>query len=133
MDSTQARAILLVDDEPLILTTLRIHLRHMLGGDAIVFCATSGAEAMELVQDHLLQGGDFALVIVDYQMHPMRGNELLEHLHERIPGARRVLLTGQADLEVVVDSMSRIDLFRYMTKPWDPDDLERTIREAMAG
>jgi DNA-binding NtrC family response regulator len=42
------------------------------------------------------------------------------------------MLTGQADMNAVVESIRRIQLFRYMIKPWDPADLERTVREAMA-
>lgn len=132
MTNAEPQAILLVDDEPLILTTLRIHLRHVLGADVCLLCASSGAEAIEVVDEHIAQGGEIALMIVDYQMHPMTGSELLEVLNERFPDARKVMLTGQADLDAVVESIRRIQLFRYMSKPWDPADLERTVREAMA-
>lgn len=132
MTNEPAQAILLVDDEPLILSTLRIHLRHVLGAEVSLLCASSGAEAIELVDEHLAHGGEIALTIVDYQMHPMKGDELLELLNERLPDARKVMLTGQADMNAVVESIRRIQLFRYMIKPWDPADLERTVREAMA-
>ena len=132
MTNAQPQAILLVDDEPLILTTLRIHLRHLLGPDVCLLCASSGAEAIEVVDEHIAQGGEIALMIVDYQMHPMTGSELLELLNERLPDARKVMLTGQADLDAVVESIRRVQLFRYMSKPWDPADLERTVHEAMA-
>jgi CheY-like chemotaxis protein len=72
MTNEPAQAILLVDDEPLILTTLRIHLRHVLGAEVSLLCASSGAEAIELVDEHLAHGGEIALTIVDYQMHPMK-------------------------------------------------------------
>ncbi len=124
-------AVLLVDDEPLVVTTLRIHLRRILGKDWTVLCAYSGSEALAATDEHLAGGGTIPLAIVDYQMHPMKGNELLVHLNDRLPDCRKVLLTGQADLEAVAEAIDKVRLFRYMQKPWIPEDLELTVRAAL--
>jgi CheY-like chemotaxis protein len=124
-------AVLIVDDEPVVVVTLRVHLRRILGPEWTVLVAHSGAEALQLVDAHLGSGGTVPLVLVDYQMHPMRGDALLRHLQERLPDSKKIMISGQADMEAVADVISQVKLFRYMAKPWDPEDLERTVQKAI--
>jgi DNA-binding NtrC family response regulator len=83
------------------------------------------------VDSYVGGGGSIPLVLVDYQMHPMKGDALLRHLQERLPDSNKIMISGQADLEAVADIISQVKLFRYMSKPWDPQDLERTVQRAI--
>jgi DNA-binding NtrC family response regulator len=127
----QLPAVLIVDDEPIVVVTLRVHLRRILGQEWNVLVAHSGSEALQLVDSYLGGGGTIPLVLVDYQMHPMKGDILLRHLQERLPDSNKIMISGQADLEAVADIISQVKLFRYMSKPWDPQDLERTVQRAI--
>jgi DNA-binding NtrC family response regulator len=124
-------AILVVDDDVLIASTLRLQLRRVLPSGWEVITALSGPEALDHAQDHVEQGGRIPLALVDYQMYPMKGSDLLVALVERYPGLRTIMLTGQADMEAVNMLINKVHLYRYMQKPWDPHDLERTVLEAI--
>lgn len=131
MSSHQTPYILLVDDEQLILDTLRIHLRTFVTDGLQILTASSGEEALAIVREELELGYYPALAIVDYMMHPMRGSEVLVELEAIAPRAKKILLTGQADLEAVRDIISQVKLYRYMEKPWQPMDMELTVATAL--
>lgn len=129
--STNERYILLVDDEAIILNVLSHHIQRFIPDTYQVLTAMSGAEAIELVEKIKGEGGYIGCVVTDYLMHPMRGSELLIHLESLIPNAKKIMLTGQADLQAVAEILTKIHLFRYIAKPWEPKDLELTISEAL--
>jgi DNA-binding NtrC family response regulator len=124
-------AVLVVDDDVLIANTLRLQLRRVLPPGWEVITALSGPEALDHAQEHVAQGGRIPLALVDYQMYPMKGSDLLLVLVERYPGLRTIMLTGQADMEAVNMVINKVHLYRYIQKPWDPQDLERTVLEAI--
>lgn len=128
---SQPKYILLVDDEAIILNVLSHHIQRFVPETYEVISAMSGEEALELVKSIKASGGHIGCVVSDYLMHPMRGSELLVALDEIIPSAKKIMLTGQADLQAVADILTKIHLFRYIAKPWEPKDLELTIREAI--
>jgi DNA-binding NtrC family response regulator len=121
-------AVLVVDDDVLVANTLRLQLRRVLPPGWEVITALSGPEALDHAQEHVEQGGSIPLALVDY---PMKGSELLLELVERYPRLRTIMLTGQADMEAVNMVINKVHLYRYMQKPWDPHDLERTVLEAI--
>lgn len=123
--------VLLVDDEPLILDTLRLHLKQVLPPGWQIMAAQSGEEALAIVREELELGYYPALAIVDYMMHPMRGSEVLMELEALVPHTKKILLTGQADMDAVRDIVSHVKLYRYMEKPWQPMDMELTVGTAI--
>jgi CheY-like chemotaxis protein len=123
--------ILVVDDEPMIVDTLRMELHGTMDRDIQVLAANSGEEALTIIREEMAQGSYPAVAVVDYLMYPMRGSELLEHIEALTPATRKIMLTGQADLEAVKKVMSSVRLYRYMEKPWRSMDMELTIREAL--
>ena len=129
----QQPALLVVDDDLLVVSTLKMHLRRILPQEWLLITALSGPEALGLVEEHVKDGGAVHVALVDYQMFPMRGTELLMKLNERYPSMRTIMLTGQADMEAVNLVIDKVKLFRYMQKPWDPRDLERTVLESITG
>jgi response regulator RpfG family c-di-GMP phosphodiesterase len=116
-------SVLLVDDEPEILFSLKGLLRREFN----LFTAESGKEALQILQDHPIH-----VVMTDQRMPEMTGVELMGRVRNEHPDAIRIVFTGYADIKAVIEAINNGGLFRYITKPWDPDDLIATLREAAA-
>lgn len=93
-----------------------------------VLKATSGKEALTVLDQH---PGPVALIITDQRMPEMTGAEFLERTLESHPETVRILLTGYTDLESVIMAVNKGQIFRYLTKPWDPVDLNNTVEHAV--
>ena len=98
--------IVCVDDEASVLSAVRTQLRDHLGSAYDIETATSGPEALELVDELLEDGIVVPVVISDEIMPEMRGHRLLAMLHQSLPDARKILMTGQAGLEAVVAAVN---------------------------
>ncbi|MDX2064006.1 MAG: response regulator [Bacteroidia bacterium] len=125
------RLILCVDDERLVLTSLREELLHNLGPGFVIEMAQSGEEALELLEDYTRRSFEVPLVISDQIMPGMKGDELLIEVHRRYPHTRTLMLTGQADQQAVINAVNHAALYRYIAKPWDATDLSLTVRGAL--
>ena len=90
-----------------------------------VLKATSGHEALEI-----LKREPAAIIISDQRMPHMSGVQFLSESREIVPDAIRILLTGYTDIESVIDAVNTGEVYRYMTKPWDPVDLVNTVQKA---
>jgi len=115
--------ILIVDDEQNVLNALRRELH----GTYQVETFDKPEEALAHCRDN-----PFDLVIADYQMPGMDGIEFLKRFGELQPDAVRLLLSGQADFDAVVDSVNEAHVFRFVAKPWDDAELAATLAQAMA-
>jgi DNA-binding NtrC family response regulator len=113
--------ILVVDDEPEILFSLRALLRR----EFEVYTAGSGAEALDVLQQHPVH-----VVMTDQRMPHMTGVELLGRLQGEHPHAVRIVFTGYADIKAVIDAINQGQIFRYLTKPWDIEELLSVLRQA---
>jgi DNA-binding NtrC family response regulator len=116
-------AILLVDDEPEILFSLKGLLRR----EFDLYTAESGQQALEILRQHRIH-----VIMTDQRMPEMTGVELMGHVKTEYPDAVRMIFTGYADIKAVVEAINTGGLFRYVTKPWDPDELIDLLREAAA-
>jgi two-component system, sensor histidine kinase and response regulator len=123
--------ILCVDDEPNVLSSLKIDLRRSLGPSYLVETAESGQETLSLLTELLEEGYEIAVVIVDYIMPGMKGDELLQHVHAKVPNAINIMLSGQADIDAVARSIEHAKLYRFMAKPWRSEDLTLTTQKAL--
>ncbi len=124
MSDTPA-SILVVDDEPSILSALRRLFRPQ---GWRVLQASGGGEALALLAT---EGPSVDLVISDMRMPEMDGASLLEQVRLRWPGSQRVLLTGYADIGSTVAAVNRGEIHRYIAKPWDDHDLLLVVREVL--
>ena len=123
-DTTQTAAtLLLVDDEPGILSSLRRLLRP--SGYAI-HTAESGKAGLEILERESID-----LVISDMRMPEMDGAHFLEQVRIRWPATMRLLLTGYADVSSTIDAINRGEIYRYIAKPWDDADLTLIVRDAL--
>ena len=113
--------ILLVDDEPEILFSLRGLLRR----EFDLHTANSGAEALQVLHAHPVQ-----VIMTDQRMPEMTGVEFLRRARGECPEAIRIVFTGYADIKAVIDAINQGQIYRYLTKPWDPDELVAVLRQA---
>jgi diguanylate cyclase (GGDEF)-like protein len=124
-------AIICVDDERSVLLSLRDQLHRVVSTDYAIELAESGEEALsllaELTQDHI----EVPLIICDQTMPGISGVDLLSQIHRHYPKTLKILLTGLASLNAVIQAVNHANLYRYMTKPWDETDLGLTVREAL--
>ena len=114
--------ILAVDDEEAILESLELTL----GGEYRFFAATSAEAGLAI-----LDREDIALVISDQVMPGMSGVEFLEHVIERNPRAIRMMLTGYADMPALIRAINEGHIYRYIPKPWEPDDLRIAVKRGL--
>lgn len=117
------RSILLVDDDVNVLEGYKRHLHNEY--DVITF--TSAQDALQYIQSN----SSIALVISDYRMPDMNGVIFLEKVKELSPDSVRVMLSGQADLQAVIDVINKGNIFRFLTKPCQPDDLKKAINDCI--
>ena len=115
--------ILIVDDEPVNLRTLS----RLLRANYDVVTAESGDEALKLLQQH-----NVALLISDQRMPGMTGIELMKSTVALRPQMVKILLTGYTDVDALIESINCGLVYRYLTKPWNNDDLKLTIVRALA-
>jgi serine/threonine-protein kinase len=115
--------LLFVDDEERILNALRSVFRNQYN----VFTASSGPEAMEFLKRFRPH-----VVISDQRMPEMTGVEFLRQVKEFAPQTVRILLTGYSDLASIVGSINDGEVFRFISKPWDNAEIQKTIGEAAA-
>jgi serine phosphatase RsbU (regulator of sigma subunit)/FixJ family two-component response regulator len=123
--------IICVDDERLVLDALQAQLISNFGDEYNYEIADNGDEAIEIIKEIREGGGEIGLIVSDQLMPGMKGNELLKWVHEYSPNTKKILLTGQASMESVVDALNEADLYRYISKPWDTMDLVMSIRSAL--
>jgi PAS domain S-box-containing protein len=124
--------IICVDDEPIVLESLRIVLKQVLGSHCLIETAAGGQEALELMDELHKRGYEVALVLADYIMPGLKGDELLKQVHLRSPKTLTVMLSGQADLGGVSNAIRDAKLYRYIAKPWQFQDISLTVTEAIA-
>lgn len=115
--------ILCVDDEPNILSSLR-RLFRAKGFQILV--ADGGAAGLAILEAEVVD-----LVISDMRMPGMDGAQFLEQVRQRWPDTVRLLLTGHSDVTSTIDAINRGEIYRYITKPWDDNDIVLIVRQAL--
>jgi response regulator RpfG family c-di-GMP phosphodiesterase len=114
--------ILVVDDEPDVVKTVQELFRY----DYRVLGANSGEEGLALLRRERVH-----VLMTDQRMPGMTGVELLRRAREASPDTVRILVTGYADVRDVIDAINLGNVYHYLTKPWDPEVLEATLRDAV--
>lgn len=122
--------ILCVDDDTTVLVALRTLLTHVFGSSHLVEIAEGGAEALEILDDLKQQGQHLSVVISDFIMPGMRGDEFLIELHQRSPKTITIMLTGQSDFEGVKKAINQANLYRFLEKPFHHEDIILTVKSA---
>lgn len=113
--------LLLVDDEPRVTSSLHAIFRR----EYDVYIAHGGAQALELLKTTQID-----VVVSDQRMPGMLGNELLAKISKQYPNTMRILLTGFMDKQAIVDSINEGEIYRFINKPWNNDEMRGLVAEA---
>lgn len=115
--------VIFIDDEPHILKAFVRLFRK----DAIDIITTSSPE--EVCQ--LVQTESFALIVSDQRMPELEGTKLLERVRDLSPATIRIILTGYADKDAAIEAINQGSVYRFLTKPWDDDELRNEVKRAI--
>ncbi|MCX6153130.1 MAG: response regulator [Candidatus Kapabacteria bacterium] len=125
------KIIFCIDDEKIVLDSLKSDIKEFLGNDYIIEITESGAEALEIFHSLLERNYEIPLVICDYLMPVMKGDDVLREIKLISPGSYCIMLTGMATLAGVINAINKAGLYRFIGKPWESGDLNLTINEAL--
>ncbi len=125
------KAILCVDDEKTVLDSLKEQLKSRFGRQYVYELAENGEDALEIIQELMDEDVEIIIIVSDWLMPGMRGDEFLIEVHKRFPSIVKVMLTGQADDEAIERARDEANLHRCLAKPWSETELFETIESAM--
>lgn len=123
--------ILCVDDENFILMSLKTQIKKALNLLCNVETAESGNEALEIVKELYDDGIDVVIVISDWLMPGMKGDEFLVRLHQSHPNIIKVMLSGQTDQDAIERAKDEADLFQFIYKPWESRELINMLKSIL--
>ncbi|UKN02064.1 response regulator [Paracrocinitomix mangrovi] len=126
------KTILCLDDERTILTSLKGQLKRNFGSEYGYEFAESPDEALDLIEELVDEDIEILLIVSDWLMPEMKGDEFLIKVHEKFPKIVKVMLTGQADNEAVARAEKEANLYKCLQKPWTEEELITTIRDGIS-
>jgi len=119
----QKKAILCVDDEKVILVSLKSQLKKMFGSEYRYEFAEDATEAFDIIEELVADQIHIVIIVSDWLMPGMKGDEFLIKIHEDYPGVITILLTGQADESAIQRTIEKAQLHCYLQKPWNEEEL----------
>ncbi len=122
MANVNKHCLLVVDDEPDLVQSVKDLLRF----DYRVLIATRAAEGLQIMKREKVH-----VVMSDQRMPEMTGVEFLKNLRDTHPETVRLLFTAYADLSAVTDAINQGNVYRYISKPWEPNELKTVLRQAV--
>jgi CheY-like chemotaxis protein len=125
------KAILCVDDEKLVLDSLKAQIKKHFGNRYLYEFAESAAEAWEVIEELYDDGIEILVIVSDWLMPRIKGDELLIEIHGKYPSIVTVLLTGHADPESIARCREQANLHRCLVKPWTEQELIETIESGL--
>ncbi len=125
------KAIRCVDDEKTVLTSLRKQLIKRFGSRYHYEIAENAEEAWEVIEDLYEDGIEILVIVADWLMPGVKGDEFLIQVNRRFPRIVKVMLTGQADEEAVERARKYAGLHRCLYKPWSEEDLVEAIKAGL--
>ncbi len=124
--------ILCVDDEKIILDSLKAQLKEKFAHEYLYEVAESADDAMEVVDELHEDGYDILVVVSDWLLPGIKGDEFLINLHKKYPKIIKLMLTGQADEEAIERARKHANLHQCIHKPWTEEELVEAIKTGMA-
>lgn len=124
-------AILCVDDEVVILDSLKEQLKRMYGDRFIYEVAESADEAWEVIEELQADNINIIVIVSDWLMPGTKGDEFLIQIHRRFPHLKTIMLTGQADEAAIERAKREANLHACMYKPWTENELGEIISSAL--
>jgi putative nucleotidyltransferase with HDIG domain len=125
LSQNEKQTVLIVDDEENNLQLLKRTFR----GQYNLLVAHNGLEALDVVKE---QGNNIALIVSDQKMPQMEGTEFLKKVRETNPQIIKILLTGHVDTDILVSAINDCDLFQYILKPFEPEELKIAVQNGVS-
>ena len=125
-------AIICVDDEVVILDSLKEQLKRKFGARFIYEVAESAEEAWEIIEELQEDGIKIIAIVSDWLMPGIKGDEFLIQIHHTFPKVTKVMLTGQADEEAIARARQEANLHACLYKPWTEEELTEVINTAVS-
>lgn len=126
------KVILCIDDEKIILDSLKMQLRRELGSKYGLEFAENAEEGLDLMEELSDSGTKIIVIVTDWLMPGMKGDEFLIEVHKRFPGIVKIMLSGFVDEESIQRAYDEeADLFKCLRKPWDREELLQTIQQGL--
>ncbi len=125
------KAIVCVDDERIILDALKTQLKKRYGDNYIYEFAESGEEGLEILDDLLDDEIETIVIISDWLMPNMKGDEFLIKVHDKYPNIIKIILSGQADEKAIEKAKKQASLSKFIHKPWENKQLFDAIESNM--
>ena len=122
------KVILCVDDEAIILLSIKSFIINHFGGLYLCETAMNGKEALEIIDELTEENRELFLVITDWVMPVMNGEELIEELSIKYPEVHKIIVTGQMDNSTYHSFSDRDDIAAVLMKPWQSENLLDIIR-----
>ena len=123
--------ILCVDDERVILDSLKTQLKAAFGNVYLYEVAENAEEALELIEELNQDDINIILIVSDWLMPGMKGDEFLIQVHQFFPKIVKIMLTGQADYHAIERVSKTANLYRCLSKPWSENELIETLQAAL--
>ncbi len=120
-------AILCVDDEKIVLDSLKSQLMEGLGSQFLLEFVEDAYEGLEVIDELVVDGIDVVVIISDWMMPGMNGDEFFIAIHQKYPDIVKIMLTGQASLQAIKNATDNANLYKCLEKPWNKDVLINTI------
>ena len=125
------KLILCLDDEKIILDSLKMQLKSALPDNYIYEFSQDGEDGLEIIDEYCKDGVDVVVIVSDWLMPGMRGDEFLIKVHQKYPKVVKVMLTGQADDAAIERAVKEANLYKLLRKPWEKSDLIQTIQDGL--
>lgn len=131
MDSQMKNAIVFVDDEIMVLQVLRAQAKKWFGDEFDYEIAQSAGEAWEVIDDLAENNIEILIIVSDWLMPDVRGDEFLIQVHKKYPNIVTMMLTGQADKDSIEAAQEQANLHKCLLKPWTEKDLIDSIKSGL--
>ena len=125
------KTILCVDDEKIVLDSLKAQLKRQFKEGFNYEIALDAEEAMEVIEELNEEGSVVIVIVSDYLMPGIKGDELLVRIHNKYPNIIKIMLTGQADQAAIDNAFKNANLYNYINKPWKEEELFQILSLAI--
>ncbi|NJO16199.1 MAG: response regulator [Thioploca sp.] len=125
------KVILCVDDEKTILKSLKAQLKKHFSKNYTYECAESAIEALEILEELSKDGVQIMVIVSDWLMPQMKGDEFLVQVHQKFPNITKVMLTGQANEDAIERARREANLGYCIHKPWSEQELIAVLESSL--
>lgn len=125
------KIILLVDDEFILIESLRIQLGSILPQNILLESAMSGEEAIQLIDEYDSEKHELLLVICDFHLTDMKGTDILKHAAKKYPDLKKIILSGQSNASQIEDFKKDFPKTIVLDKPWNFERIKAVVNDIL--